>query len=623
MALINAEVVTTTGLSKYRALLSAACPRVVMIEEAAETMEPPVTAGCVPSVEHLILVGDHKQLRPQCGVKSLETEPFNLNVSMFERIVDNNLPYKMLKRQRRMIPEVRRLLDPIYKNDIKDHISMRNPEVRPPVSGMGGVNSFFYTHAWADSVDEQLSSTNVQEADMVVEFYDYLINNGLTESEITILTFYNGQRKLLLRKLRNHHRLSRMGTEQNRIFKVLTVDSYQGEENEVVLLSLVKSNDQGRIGFIGVENRICVALSRAKRGFYMFGNAELLVGENKLWAKVINILLADTSVIEEDRHPASEPHGRVVFRIPLRCSNHNVRTYIEQIEDWDKIDGGCQKMCSHSLACGHFCDLNCHPFSHDKTVCLEQCKKVLQCGHRCIQQCYDQCRCSICGTKEPRTLTNGNGDIAGVADSGGDTSSQGSNVRAWNAFASGDRVQHDAMLHEMQRERYLQDQMKTVSSEAVKNVAADTKVLPPRQAALPEAQIDAMALDPKALVPSDAASPVAVDGITAPMSPSANAPAPRKVKVSHKDRFKRTAPATALISTHAASPTKATPPPTLFTPPPVGYTGASSLYPALQPLRMVQNQPATPQSATFGTVRVAPPPEMNGEEDLLIDLAEY
>lgn len=47
---------TTTGLSKYRPLLSALRPRIVLVEEAAETLEAPVTAACFPSLEHLILV---------------------------------------------------------------------------------------------------------------------------------------------------------------------------------------------------------------------------------------------------------------------------------------------------------------------------------------------------------------------------------------------------------------------------------------------------------------------------------------------------------------------------------------------------------------------------------------
>ena len=58
---------------------------------------------------------------------------------------------------------------------------------------------------------------------MIVGFFNYLMYNGMASSDITILTFYNGQRKLILKRLRSHPNLI------GRIFNVKTVDSYQGE----------------------------------------------------------------------------------------------------------------------------------------------------------------------------------------------------------------------------------------------------------------------------------------------------------------------------------------------------------------------------------------------------------
>ena len=54
--------------------------------------------------------------------------------------------------------------------------------------------------------------------------------------------------------------------------RVTTVDNYQGEENDVIILSLVRSNQEGSVGFLGTDNRVCVALSRARNGLYAFGN---------------------------------------------------------------------------------------------------------------------------------------------------------------------------------------------------------------------------------------------------------------------------------------------------------------------------------------------------------------
>jgi helicase required for RNAi-mediated heterochromatin assembly 1 len=151
---------TTTGLSKYRALISALRPRVILVEEAAETMEAPVAAACMPSLEHLILVGDHQQLRPHTQVHAFEDEPYYLNLSLFERLVRNDVAYSTLTRQRRMIPEIRRLLAPIYEDTLKDHDSVKDPANRPPVEGMGGTNSFFFCHEWQEARDGNMSCYN-------------------------------------------------------------------------------------------------------------------------------------------------------------------------------------------------------------------------------------------------------------------------------------------------------------------------------------------------------------------------------------------------------------------------------------------------------------------------------
>jgi helicase required for RNAi-mediated heterochromatin assembly 1 len=92
---------TTTGLAKYRSMIAAVGPKIVLIEEAAEALEGPVVVACMPSVEHLILVGDHKQLRGHCSDINLSDDPYYLDISMFERLVTNELPYETLRIQRR------------------------------------------------------------------------------------------------------------------------------------------------------------------------------------------------------------------------------------------------------------------------------------------------------------------------------------------------------------------------------------------------------------------------------------------------------------------------------------------------------------------------------------------
>ena len=222
---------------------------------------------------------------------------------MFERLIRNKIEFSQLKCQRRMIPEIRRALKPIY-DELEDHPSVLG---RMPIPGMGGMNSYFFTHKGRETTDIQMSKVNHEEAEMVVGFFVYLFLNGVLPGDITILTFYNGQRKLILKKLREHRHL------QEQRFNVVTVDSYQGEENEVILLSLVRSNVAGNIGFLEVENRVCVALSRARRGLYIFGDAPNLCKSSMLWWYIIQVMAKDPCRVGFYMHLTCEKHGEKTF----------------------------------------------------------------------------------------------------------------------------------------------------------------------------------------------------------------------------------------------------------------------------------------------------------------------
>ena len=322
---------TTTGLSKYRALVSSLKPKVVLIEEAAETIEAHVAVACFDSLEHLILVGDHQQLRGHCAVPELEGEPYNLAVSLFERMVDNKVDFTQLRTQRRMLPEIRRVLSPIYKN-LEDHASVFN---RPGIAGMGGINSYFYTHRMLESNDDSMSKRNVGEAAMVVGHFDYLVQNDNLPQDITILTFYNGQRKTILSLLKQNRNLP------NVRFNVATVDSYQGEENEIILLSLVRSHSgNSGIGFLDIANRVCVALSRARRGFYIFGNDRLLRAASPLWKSIIKILEGSPTRLGPTLPITCRPHGN-----RLEIQGEFDPPNVDMFADWYSRPIGLGRLC--------------------------------------------------------------------------------------------------------------------------------------------------------------------------------------------------------------------------------------------------------------------------------------
>lgn len=92
--------------------------------------------------------------------------------------------------------------------------------------------------------------------------------------------------------------------------RITVVDNYQGEESKIILLSLVRSNTEDKIGYLSLKNRICVALSRAKEGFYMIGNMNLLAKNSSTW-KLIGKELQDQDAIGEVLLLRCQTHGNI------------------------------------------------------------------------------------------------------------------------------------------------------------------------------------------------------------------------------------------------------------------------------------------------------------------------
>lgn len=111
--------------------------------------------------------------------------------------------------------------------------------------------------------------------------------------------------------------------------RVTCVDSYQGEENVIILLSLVRSNKKGELGFVGRDNRICVALSRAKHGMYVVGDMECLV-RNSTWKGIYNKLVDG---------------GMIGGGLDVVCGTHGNVTRVEGRGGFEVlVGGGCDQV---------------------------------------------------------------------------------------------------------------------------------------------------------------------------------------------------------------------------------------------------------------------------------------
>ena len=248
---------TTTCAARYRRILQRIRPKIILIEEAAEVLEAHTITSLTQGCQHLILIGDHQQLRPKPEVYDL-AKNYNLDVSLFERMVKVGLHCETLNIQHRMRPEIAALMKHIY-NDLQSHESVEKYE---DIKGMKK-NMFFINHSHLeDPCEDSHSHVNQHEAIFLVALCRYLLQQGYAAHQITLLTTYTGQMFAIRDCLREGN------SEEVDKVCLKTVDNFQGQENDIILLSLVRSNKDGNAGFLKIVNRACVALSRAKKGFY-------------------------------------------------------------------------------------------------------------------------------------------------------------------------------------------------------------------------------------------------------------------------------------------------------------------------------------------------------------------
>ncbi|KAJ8731482.1 hypothetical protein PYW07_004646 [Mythimna separata] len=363
---------TTSGAARMRKLLQAIAPKIVIVEEAAEVLEQHIITSLTKDCQHFILIGDHQQLRPSASHIKL-AKRYNIEVSLFERMITNGIHSRRLNVQHRMRPEIAALISPHIYPDLANHPSVEGFKNVPGIEK----NLYFFTHDYREETQlDSNSKANHKEADMTLALANYLMQQGYTADDITILAAYSGQMFYMRKERQNYAGLKHV--------KITVVDNYQGEESKIIILSLVRNNEENIIGFLGTDNRVCVALSRAKEGFYIFGNIEMLkTAKSGLWSKIATTL---------------ENNGSLGSTLILKCQNHPDQvTTISTPEDFNKIppEGGCYEKCNYQYHCGHKCQLYCHGYDreHINTLCTMKCERVLcDLGHECPLKCSADCQ---------------------------------------------------------------------------------------------------------------------------------------------------------------------------------------------------------------------------------------
>jgi intron-binding protein aquarius len=214
-------------------------------------------------LKRVVMIGDHNQLPPV--VKHMAFQKYcNMDQSMFTRFVRLGTPYMQLDAQGRARSEIAKLYNWRYTNlgDL--------PNTQTGAYALANAG-FSHPLQFVDVRGEESTPTaffyqNLEEAEYIVSVYQYMRMCGYPAEKITILTTYNGQKNLIRdvvnQRCTNHPLFGAPA-------KVETVDKYQGQQNDFVLLSLVRSKTVGHLRDV---RRLVVALSRARFGVYVFGN---------------------------------------------------------------------------------------------------------------------------------------------------------------------------------------------------------------------------------------------------------------------------------------------------------------------------------------------------------------
>ncbi|KAG8335747.1 NFX1-type zinc finger-containing protein 1 [Homalodisca vitripennis] len=206
------------------------------------------------------------------------------------------------------------------------------------------------------------SKQNTYEADFLIALCQYLLLQGYKPDEITILATYSGQVWCLRKEKR---RLALQNPDWRNV-RITAVDNFQGEENRIILLSLVRSNTENRIGFLSEENRVCVALSRARDGLYIVGNMDNLTASSAIWPRIKQQL---------------EEIGAVGGALTLRCERHpSEMIQVSTAQQFSKSpQGGCLLKCDTILECGHLCPRVCHIIDryHTEYKCSQSCERYI------------------------------------------------------------------------------------------------------------------------------------------------------------------------------------------------------------------------------------------------------
>ena len=271
----SSDVILATNSSSALEAIARVKFDVAIIDEASQATIPSVLIP-IAKAHRFILAGDHKQLPPTI----ISDRAGELSKTLFEELI-RMYPFKsqLLNIQYRMNSLLMKFPnEEFYNNGLKSDSSVDDINIKDILDSGNDEEALLFVDTSSINgnkekhLKDSKSIVNEIEAEIAIGIAQNYLNDGVSEDAIGIISPYADQVKMI---------------QDMTPVEVKTVDGFQGREKEIIIISTVRSNDNGNIGFLSDLRRLNVAITRAKRKLIIIGNKDTLKA-NPTYERLIN-----------------------------------------------------------------------------------------------------------------------------------------------------------------------------------------------------------------------------------------------------------------------------------------------------------------------------------------------
>lgn len=320
----------------------------LIVDEAAQLKEcESLIPLQLPGIRHAIFIGDEHQL--PALVKSKISENAGFGRSLFERLSSLGHKKHLLDVQYRMHPSISKFPNAnFYDKRISDGSNVLHPsyEKRYLAGKMYGPYSFISIEAGKETSGKNGRGwKNVIEAEVVAAIIKSLYRAFSTKKEkigVGVISPYTAQVSSIQEKVKKTY-----STKDNVSVKVQSIDGFQGGEEDIIIISTVRSNKAGNVGFLDKLQRTNVSLTRAKHCLWIVGSGSTLLKSNSVWEKIVRDAMNRGCFFD-----AKDDHSLDAVIVKAAIENDELDNIVKmdtlriQKKNWKDTNGPSPKVCN-------------------------------------------------------------------------------------------------------------------------------------------------------------------------------------------------------------------------------------------------------------------------------------